>query len=136
MLKGKLPTQRELADFHQELRQRRKIKYRLKDVINAFPESGHPMDALQSSVAALGMFYPFRNVATDAAGAAEAWQRAVAIEPRDYDSLFNLGIVLSVRPEPQDALPYLKRFVAEAPRDRYLRDIARSAALISRIERR
>jgi arylsulfatase A-like enzyme/Flp pilus assembly protein TadD len=75
-------------------------------------------------------------VPTDAAGAAEAWQRAVAIEPRDYDSLFNLGIVLSERPEPREALPYLKRFVAEAPRDRYLHDIARSAALIGRIERR
>jgi arylsulfatase A-like enzyme/Flp pilus assembly protein TadD len=75
-------------------------------------------------------------VATDAAGATEAWQRAVALEPRDYDSLFNLGIVLSERPEPREALPYLKRFVAEAPRARYLRDIARSAALIIRIERR
>jgi arylsulfatase A-like enzyme/Flp pilus assembly protein TadD len=75
-------------------------------------------------------------VATDAAGATQAWQRAVVLEPRDYDSLFNLGIVLSERPEPREALPYLKRFVAEAPRDRYVRDIARGAALITRIERR
>ena len=75
-------------------------------------------------------------VATDAAGATEAWQRAVALEPRDYDSLFNLGIVLSEGPEPQAALLYLKRFVAQAPRDRYLRDIVRGHTLISRIERR
>ena len=75
-------------------------------------------------------------VATDGARATAAWQRAVAIEPRNYDALFNLGIVLSERPAPQEALPYLKRFVAEAPRDRYSRDIARGAALISRIERR
>jgi Flp pilus assembly protein TadD len=75
-------------------------------------------------------------VATDAAGATEAWQRAVALEPRDYDSLFNLGIVLSEGPEPQSALRYLKRFVAEAPRDRYLRDVARGVELITRIEQR
>src|SRR5437016_6966748 len=62
LLKGDLPTQRQLADFHQELRSRRKIKYKLKEIIKNFPEQGHPMDALQSSVAALGMFYPDRDV--------------------------------------------------------------------------
>lgn len=75
-------------------------------------------------------------VATDAAGATQAWQRAVALEPRDYDSLFNLGLVLSAGPEPREALPYLRRFVAEAPRDRYSREVERCAALISRIEQR
>ncbi len=62
LLKGDLPTQRQLADFNHDLRSRRTIKYRLKEVIKNFPESGHPMDALQSSVAALGMFYPARDV--------------------------------------------------------------------------
>jgi 2-methylcitrate synthase len=80
LLKGALPSQRELADFHQALRERRKIKYRLKDVIKAFPEHGHPMDALQSSVAALGMFYPHRNVG-DAAGNWDAALRLIAAMP-------------------------------------------------------
>src|SRR5687767_99533 len=62
LLKGDLPSQRQLADFHLELRQRRKIKYKLKEMIKNFPEHGHPMDALQASVAALGMFYPARDV--------------------------------------------------------------------------
>lgn len=75
-------------------------------------------------------------VATDAAGAIQAWQRAVALRPGAYDALFNLGVVLSEGPEPQDALPYLTRFVAQAPPDRYSRDIARCAALITKIERR
>jgi Flp pilus assembly protein TadD len=74
-------------------------------------------------------------VATDAAGATQAWRRAVALAPGDYDTLFNLGIVLSESPQPLDALAYLKQFVAQAPHDRYGRNIARAAALIGRIER-
>ena len=77
LLKGDLPTQRQLADFHHELRQRRKVHYRLIEVIKNFPATGHPMDALQSSIAALGMFYPARNV-TNAASNWEATLRLVA----------------------------------------------------------
>jgi citrate synthase len=77
LLKGDLPTQRQLADFHHELRQRRKIKYKLKEIIKNFPESGHPMDALQASVAALGMFYPDRDV-TNAAANWDATLRLIA----------------------------------------------------------
>lgn len=80
LLKGDLPTQRELADFHHDLRDRRKIKYKLKEVIKNFPEHGHPMDALQSSVAALGMFYPARDV-TNAASNWDATLRLIASLP-------------------------------------------------------
>ena len=73
--------------------------------------------------------------AIDVAGAIQAWHRAVALDPLDYDTLFNLGIVLSEGPAPQEALPYLTRFVADAPPDRYSGEIARVAALIIRIER-
>jgi citrate synthase len=62
LLKGELPTQRELADFDDSLRHRRRLKYKLKDLIKCLPETGHPMDALQASVAAMGMFYPARDV--------------------------------------------------------------------------
>src|SRR5262245_65425226 len=62
LLKGELPSQRQLADFEDELRHHRRLKYKLKDVIRCLPENGHPMDALQASVAAMGMFYPARNV--------------------------------------------------------------------------
>jgi citrate synthase len=80
LLKGDLPTQRQLADFHHELRQRRKIHYKLIEVIKNFPPNGHPMDALQSSVAALGMFYPARDV-TNTASNWEASLRLVASLP-------------------------------------------------------
>src|SRR5438046_1302568 len=62
LLKGELPSQRELADFDDQLRHRRRLKYKLKDLIKCLPETGHPMDALQASVAAMGMFYPARDV--------------------------------------------------------------------------
>jgi citrate synthase len=62
LLKGDLPTQKELAEFDHDLRQRRAIHYRLKDLIKCMPPTGHPMDALQASVSALGLFYPSREV--------------------------------------------------------------------------
>ncbi len=62
LLKGELPTQRELADFDHRLRHHRRLKYKLIDLIKCLPETGHPMDALQAGVAALGMFYPARDV--------------------------------------------------------------------------
>src|SRR5256886_6751961 len=62
LLKGELPSQRQLAEFDDQLRHHRRIKYKLKDLIKCLPETGHPMDALQASVAAMGMFYPARDV--------------------------------------------------------------------------
>jgi citrate synthase len=62
LLKGDLPTQAQLADFDDQLRHRRRIKYKLTDLIKCLPETGHPMYALQASIAAMGMFYPARDV--------------------------------------------------------------------------
>src|SRR6266581_2255588 len=62
LLKGDLPTQKQLADFDDQLRHHRRIKFRLTDLIKCLPESGHPMYALQAAVAAMGMFYPSRDV--------------------------------------------------------------------------
>src|SRR5438552_6344972 len=62
LLRGELPSQRDLAEFDDQLRHHRRIKYKLKDLIKCLPETGHPMDALQASVAAMGMFYPARDV--------------------------------------------------------------------------
>lgn len=66
LLKGELPSQRELADFDHALRQRRGIHFRLKEMIRNMPATGHPMDALQSSIAALGMYAKTRSVKNDA----------------------------------------------------------------------
>ena len=59
---GKLPTKPELEAFEAEIRYHRRIKYRIVDMMKCFPESGHPMDALQASAAALGLFYSRRDL--------------------------------------------------------------------------
>src|SRR5262249_20056667 len=64
LLQGELPTQRELADFDDQLRHRRRIKYKLEDIIKCLPETGHPVAALRPVVAALGMFSPSRDGST------------------------------------------------------------------------
>ena len=59
---GQLPTTAELEAFEHEVRYHRRIKYRIRDMMKCFPESGHPMDALQASAAALGLFYSRRDL--------------------------------------------------------------------------
>ena len=59
---GQLPTATELEAFEHEITYHRRIKYRIRDMMKCFPESGHPMDALQASAAALGLFYSRRNL--------------------------------------------------------------------------
>jgi citrate synthase len=75
LLKGDLPTQRQLADFDDQLRHHRRIKYKLKDLIKCLPETGHPMYALQATVAAMGMFYPARDVSN----AQSNWESCVRL---------------------------------------------------------
>ena len=57
---GKLPTKDELEEFENEIRYHRRIKFHIRDMMKCFPETGHPMDALQTSAAALGLFYARR----------------------------------------------------------------------------
>ncbi|MBW4551891.1 MAG: citrate synthase [Aphanocapsa sp. GSE-SYN-MK-11-07L] len=57
---GELPKAAELADFEHEITYHRRVKYRIRDMMKCFPDSGHPMDALQASAAALGLFYSRR----------------------------------------------------------------------------
>lgn len=61
LLKGELPTQKQLATFDSQLRVHRRLKYKIIDLLKCLPESGHPMDALQAGVAACGMFYPTKD---------------------------------------------------------------------------
>jgi citrate synthase len=57
---GELPTKEELEHFEHEITYHRRLKYRIRDMMKCFPESGHPMDALQACAAALGLFYSKR----------------------------------------------------------------------------
>jgi citrate synthase len=62
LLFGDLPTDAELATFKASLAAERRLKFRIVDMLKLFPESGHPMDALASTIAAMGMFYPGDHV--------------------------------------------------------------------------
>lgn len=75
LLRGDLPSQRQLAEFDAELRQHRRLKFRMVDMIRSMPENGHPMAALQSGVAALSLFYPARDITNDA----NNWKAVVRI---------------------------------------------------------
>ena len=62
LINGELPTPAQLAEFDGELRIHRRLKYKIIDVIKQLPENGHPMDILQAGTAAMGMFYPAKDV--------------------------------------------------------------------------
>jgi len=62
LLFGHLPSATELQEWSRDVTHHRRIKFSIVDLLKCLPEQGHPMDALQAAVAALGMFYPGRNV--------------------------------------------------------------------------
>src|SRR6266446_4996162 len=62
LLKGKLPDADEFNQFDWDVRRHRRLRFKLIDVIRCLPEDGHAMDALQTSVAALGMFHPLPDL--------------------------------------------------------------------------
>lgn len=59
---GELPTRDQLTAFEHEVQMHRRVSFRVRDMMKCFPASGHPMDALQSSAAALGLFYSRRAI--------------------------------------------------------------------------
>jgi citrate synthase len=62
LVKGRLPNKDELLRFKDDLRHHRRLKFKIVDVLKLLPEQGHPMDAVAAAVAAMGMFYPAKNV--------------------------------------------------------------------------
>jgi len=59
---GHLPQAIQLQEFEHEVLHRRRLKYRIRDMIKSFPDNARPMDALQTCVSALGMFYPLGDL--------------------------------------------------------------------------
>jgi len=57
--------------------------------------------------------------------AVERWKRAVALNPEDYQTLFNLGSELWRAGRREEARPYLEAYLREAPPALEARDIAR-----------
>lgn len=108
LVKGDLPTQRELADFDDRLRHHRRLKYKLIDLMKCLPETGHPMDALQAAVAAMGMFYPARDV-TNAASNWDSVIRLIAKIPTVVAAFHRLRAGNEAL-EPRDDLDHAANF--------------------------
>jgi citrate synthase len=77
LLYGHLPKKSELAEFEASLKSYREVRPELLDMIRRFPRSGHPMAALQTIIAAMGLHYP-RTGATDARERVIAAHRIIA----------------------------------------------------------
>ena len=68
LLDGRLPAAQELAQFDDQLRTNRRVKYNIREMMKSLPPDGHPMEMLQTAVASLGMFYPGTEGLTDGNG--------------------------------------------------------------------
>lgn len=58
LIDGELPSAEQLERFDSQLREHRRVKYNIHDIMKSLPVTGHPMEMLQTAVASLGMFYP------------------------------------------------------------------------------
>ncbi|MGB9670981.1 MAG: citrate synthase [Halothiobacillaceae bacterium] len=78
---GELPGQAELEAFDRELRNNRRVKYNVREIMKFLPTDGHPMEMLQTCVASLGMFYPgSERMTADGAGPTEEFVNSTAIK--------------------------------------------------------
>ncbi|MFT7078120.1 MAG: citrate synthase [Planctomycetota bacterium] len=80
LLYGELPTADELTGFVADLERLRVLPDALVEMVKAFPRTGHPMQALQASLAGLGMVSPKVDLA-DAASRDESVRRVIAATP-------------------------------------------------------
>ncbi len=62
LLFGKLPTVYEFNKFKADITCHTRLKIKILRMMEFLPENGHPMEYLQSVVAAMGMYYPARDV--------------------------------------------------------------------------
>ena len=104
-----LPTKEELEAFKNEIRYHRRLKYRIRDMMKCFPESGHPMDALQACAAALGLFYS-RRALDDPAYIRAAVVRLLAKIPTMV-AAFQLMRKGNDPVQPRDDLSYAANFL-------------------------
>jgi len=66
LLNGRLPAENELVDFNRRVAKARVLNADLQKVVSCTPKGAHPMSALQTAVAAVGMVSPHRNIADEA----------------------------------------------------------------------
>ncbi|ABX08109.1 citrate synthase [Prochlorococcus marinus] len=106
---GNLPNPDELRNFEKEVQMHRRLSFRVRDMMKCFPESGHPMDALQSSAASLGLFYSRRAI-DDPQYVYDAVVRLIAKIPTMV-AAFQLIRKGQDPIQPRDNLPYSSNFL-------------------------
>jgi citrate synthase len=80
LLEGELPTASQLSAFDADLRANRALPAGLEQLIKAFPSSAHPMDVLQSVIAAMAAFIPCKDT-SDGPERRAAVRRLIATMP-------------------------------------------------------
>jgi len=106
---GELPTKNELKKFEEDVQMHRRVSFRIRDMLKCFPESGHPMDALQASAASLGLFYSRRAI-DDPKYIYDAVVRLIAKIPTMVAAFEQIR--KGDDPiQPQDDLPYSSNFL-------------------------
>lgn len=58
LLDGTLPDAEALRDFDDQLKANRRVRFQVRGLMKNLPPTGHPMEALQTAVSSLGMYYP------------------------------------------------------------------------------
>ncbi|WP_121970702.1 citrate synthase [Leptolyngbya sp. BC1307] len=106
---GGLPTHHELQAFEHQVQYHRRLKYRIRDMMKCFPESGHPMDALQACAAALGLFHS-RRALEDPTYVQDAVVRLIAKIPTMV-AAFALMRKGNDPVQPRDDLSYAANFL-------------------------
>ena len=118
ILNGELPTKQQLAKFDSDLKANRNIEPAILNMIKCFPKTGHPMSALETTVAAMGMFYS-RKIDNDADNDA-AGIRLIAQLPTmiaAHDRLRKGKPVVAPRDDLSHAANFLYMINGEAPQD-------------------
>ena len=65
--------------------------------------------------------------------ALDAWQEATALDPGDFDLLYNLAITSAEQGRTELARRSLERFIQAAPRERYAADIVKARARLAEL---
>ncbi|HVT57730.1 MAG TPA: sulfatase-like hydrolase/transferase [Thermoanaerobaculia bacterium] len=69
------------------------------------------------------------------AAALDAWTRAAALDPGQFEALYNLGLVAAAQGDRERARGALTRFVAAAPKARWGDEIGKAQAVLARLGR-
>ncbi|HEX3131178.1 MAG TPA: tetratricopeptide repeat protein, partial [Thermoanaerobaculia bacterium] len=65
--------------------------------------------------------------------AVSAWQKAVDLDPKQYDALYNLGLVAAGQGRRAEARKALRQFVDTAPPQRFAADIQKAQGILREI---